>query len=161
MSVQKDHGGICFRNLQAFNLAMLGKQGWRIISSSDALVSKLLKAKYFPRGDFINAKLGYNPSFTWRSIWNSRIILQKGCRWRIGCGHNVNVWNDPWLRDICNFLINTPPISDCEFMKVSDLMIPGRKEWDYELLMELFNERDVYEISNIPLSVGAFKDVWV
>ena len=47
-----------FRNLQAFNLAMLAKQAWRILSNPDSLVARVLKARYFLTGDFLNAKLG-------------------------------------------------------------------------------------------------------
>lgn len=48
----KDKGGMGFRNLYAFNLAMLGKQGWKLVANPDALVSKNFKAKYYPRGIF-------------------------------------------------------------------------------------------------------------
>lgn len=40
---------------------MLGKIGWRLITNPDALVCRVLKAKYFPQGDFMNATLGHSP----------------------------------------------------------------------------------------------------
>ena len=48
-----------------FNLAMLGKHGWRFLTNLDALVSRVFKAKYFPRGSFLEAEVGHNPSFIW------------------------------------------------------------------------------------------------
>jgi len=69
------HGGMGFRDLTAFNLAMLGKQGWKFQTQKDCLVSKLYKARYFPRSDYIEAKLGHNPSFVWRSIYSAKRVV--------------------------------------------------------------------------------------
>ena len=50
-----------FKQLKQFNLALLAKQGWRIQMKHDFLVYRVLKAKYFPKCDFINAYIGNNP----------------------------------------------------------------------------------------------------
>ncbi|XP_073132985.1 uncharacterized mitochondrial protein AtMg00310-like [Henckelia pumila] len=110
MCTTKDTGGLGFRDFMNFNIAMLGKQGWRLISDPDALVCKVLKAKYYPTGDFLNAKLGHNPSYIWRSIWSSQVLLAKGIRWKIEYGRNIRVWTDPWLRDPKNHKMETLPI---------------------------------------------------
>jgi hypothetical protein len=49
--MHKSVGSMGFKNLSAFNLAMLGKQGWRILTNPELLISKLYKAKYFPVED--------------------------------------------------------------------------------------------------------------
>lgn len=41
-------GGIGFWDFQQFNLALLGKQGWQLLTHPDSLCSKVLKGKYFP-----------------------------------------------------------------------------------------------------------------
>jgi len=70
MCISKSDGGMGFRNLHAFNLAMLGKQGWRLLSMHDVLPSRVFRAKYYPRGDFMGATLGHNPSFVWKSLFS-------------------------------------------------------------------------------------------
>nr|DAD38904.1 TPA_asm: hypothetical protein HUJ06_013226 [Nelumbo nucifera] len=140
--VRKEEGGIGFRDMQAFNLAMLAKQGWNILSNPDALVCRVLKAKYFPRGDFLAAQCGHNSSYTWKSIWHSRIVLEKGCRWRIGNGQHIRVWDDLWLKEIGNFKADSPRVEGLEDIVVSDLWIPGHMEWDVEMIHELFGPRD-------------------
>ncbi|KAH9689005.1 reverse transcriptase domain-containing protein [Citrus sinensis] len=62
----KIRGGLGFRDFSSFNQALVAKQGWRILHNPDGLMSKILKAKYFKHTDFIEAKLGSNPSFVWR-----------------------------------------------------------------------------------------------
>ena len=49
-------GGMGFRDLRAFNLAMLAKQGWRMIQGNDSLLYKCFKAQYFPQSSFLDAK---------------------------------------------------------------------------------------------------------
>ena len=51
-----------------FNLALLARQAWRLLVRPQSLCARLLKAIYFPSGDFVNAGLGSNPSKTWRAI---------------------------------------------------------------------------------------------
>ena len=52
-----------FRDIHAFNMALPAKQGWCLQQNHESLFYKVFKAKYFPEGDFINAKLGSNPSY--------------------------------------------------------------------------------------------------
>jgi len=98
MTVCKDQGGLNFRDLEGFNLAMLGKQGWKLLTNSSSLLTKVLKAKYFPRSGFLDATIGHSPSFTWRSIWSTIRMLSLGYRWKIGDGKDINVWKNPWIR---------------------------------------------------------------
>jgi len=78
LTMRKEWGGMGFRNIYGFDLAMLGKQGWNFLTNPDAMVSRIFKAKYFPNGDFLGAFLGHNPSYVWRSIWSSRTLLKVG-----------------------------------------------------------------------------------
>ena len=53
LSSSKD-GGMDFRDLRAFNLAMLAKQGWQMIQETDSLEYQCFKARYFPRSSFLD-----------------------------------------------------------------------------------------------------------
>ena len=75
-----------FKNLQAFNLVMLAKQGWRLLENPNSLVACMYRAKYYPHGDVLKAGLGSYPSFTWRSIMQWLEVVRKGTRWRVGNG---------------------------------------------------------------------------
>jgi len=98
LSVPKIFGGMGFKSLRAFNLAMIGKQAWKLISNPDSLITKLLKAKYFPHSDYFSASIGHNPSYVWRSFWSVRNYLKRGLKWSIGMGETISVWNQLWLK---------------------------------------------------------------
>lgn len=72
LSMRKDDGGMGFYDFQAFNLALLAKQGWKFVDDPNALLTRVFKTKYFPNGDFLNANLGHNPSYCWCSVWCSQ-----------------------------------------------------------------------------------------
>lgn len=52
LSIKKQFGGVGFRHLQAFNLVMLEKQGWRLQTNHDTIVSQVLKEKYYSSWNF-------------------------------------------------------------------------------------------------------------
>ena len=89
MCKPKIGGGLGFKLLKQFNLALLTKQGWRFQTGQNSLVYQVLKAKYFPQCDFVNTPLGNNPSYTWRSIMFAQNLVMGGLRWRVGNGENI------------------------------------------------------------------------
>ncbi|KAI5323781.1 hypothetical protein L3X38_032853 [Prunus dulcis] len=64
----KMNSGLGFRDLQEFNLALLGEQWWRLIQNPNALWAQVLKARYFQEVDFWKAKKGHRASRVWASL---------------------------------------------------------------------------------------------
>lgn len=54
----KKEGGLGFRDLKEFNLALLGKQLWRLHDYPNSLLDRTLKRKYFPNSNVWNTPLG-------------------------------------------------------------------------------------------------------
>lgn len=63
----------------------------------NSLASKILKAKYFPKSGFFNAKPKSNASFIWRSLKAARQLLEETLMWKIGNGESVRIWQDKWI----------------------------------------------------------------
>ena len=83
-----------FRDVESFNYSLLAKQGWRLFKQPQSLVAQVLKAKYHKNTSFLDAKIGRNPSYVWRSICEGQQLLKMGLRWRVGNGKNINPWED-------------------------------------------------------------------
>ncbi|KAL9669442.1 hypothetical protein QQ045_006989 [Rhodiola kirilowii] len=63
------------------NLTLLAKQGWRLLTRPNLLVSKLFKAKYYPESNVLNAGVGSRPSYAWRGILEAAEIIRHGAEW--------------------------------------------------------------------------------
>ncbi|KAM5560293.1 hypothetical protein ABKV19_021457 [Rosa sericea] len=158
----KVEGGMGFRNMHCFNLALLAKQGWRLIQKPNSLIARVLKAKYFPHCSFMAAEMKKGSSYTWRSIMAGREVLRQGVRYQVGDGSTIFLWHDPWMPMPSSFRPFSPIMEGTENWVVADVIDADDKEWVVDVLSELFTEMEVTKIAAIPLSIRPAEDrmVW-
>ena len=118
----KKEGRIGFRDLRFFNLAMLAKQGWRLLKDHDSLLFKFFKAIYFLRCNFLHAAESPNSSYVWKSMMATMPILRNGCCWRMGNGESIEVTKDKWIPNCPSNKILHPMHEVEEGWRVSDLI---------------------------------------
>ncbi|XP_019195011.1 PREDICTED: uncharacterized protein LOC109188829 [Ipomoea nil] len=159
LSIPKKYGGMGFKDLKNFNLAMLGKQAWRPLTSPDTLVAKVYKARYYPNTTFVDAKVGGCPSHSWRSIMAAHDMVVARVRRRIGDGKTTLIWGHPWLPDNPSPLVHTDMPVELRHAKVVGLIDEQTATWDPHILADLFEEEDVSRILRIPVSPG-YEDSW-
>jgi ribonuclease HI len=123
----------------------------KILSVVNSLVSRLFKARYFPRSDYLGATIGANPSYIWRSIHSVQNLIRKGARWCIGTGSSIPLMYHPWLANgDCITPLHT---GGAHFRtgSVSDLVDPHTKVWRQDLISHLFDEPTTDAILSTPL----------
>ena len=91
--------------------------------------------------------MGNNPSYVWKGICESKKTLPNRVRFRVGNGTHIHVWRDPWLPCNENAFVTIEIISGLEGMTVVNLMKVGKREWDQNVLKNLFNDKDFALIS--------------
>lgn len=64
MCQTKDKGGLGFRDLHLFNLAMLARQAWRLVVAPESLCAQVLRARYFRHGNLLNVEEGPGISYS-------------------------------------------------------------------------------------------------
>ena len=60
---------------EIFNLALLARQAWRIMTDEPSLSARVLKVVYFPHTTLLEAELGAHPSQIWRAVLDGKEIL--------------------------------------------------------------------------------------
>ena len=151
-TLSKKDGGMGFRDLRSFNLAMLAKQGWRLLQEEDSLVYGCFKAKYFPRSSFLEDSDVPNSSFVWKSLLAAQPLLKKGSCWRVGNGTSIRILHEKWIPNHpSNQVLQQPPEMDGEW-RVNELIDETRHDWDRVLIREMFSREEAEAIIHILLS---------
>ena len=157
LCIQKEKGSMGFRDIHAFNLAMLAKQAWRLLHHMHTLFYRVYKARYFPNCSFLEAELGHKPSFVWRSLIATREVVVRGLRWRMGDGSRILVSSSNWLP-------HRPVFSgDVDHtLKVADLINRDTWQWDRRKIADKFALRTRLDILAIPLCCNRSMDslIW-
>ncbi|KAK9755091.1 hypothetical protein RND81_01G002100 [Saponaria officinalis] len=156
----KNLGGLGFRDYHNFNMALLEKQAWRLLTNRSCLMSQIMRAKYFPDGEFMKAELGRNPSYTWRGIWEAREVLKKGIRKRVGNGLSTYVWQDPWIPGTQTRLVLSPRRNEREDMLVTELRNADGQSWNMSKVRALFLPFEQVRISNMRIGAFQTEDSW-
>ncbi|XP_019087379.1 PREDICTED: uncharacterized protein LOC109127263 [Camelina sativa] len=147
LSKQKNEGGLGFKGIETFNIALLGKQLWRMITCPSTMMARVFRSRYFSKTDPLQAKLGSRPSYAWRSIFAAQELIKKGARMVIGDGKSTDIWQTQWLhsksarslqqvRQIPQHLRSNVS----SLTKVNDLLRDNGREWRRDILGEIFLE---------------------
>ncbi|XP_024158455.1 uncharacterized mitochondrial protein AtMg00310-like [Rosa chinensis] len=147
----KEEGGLDFRSLSEFNAAMLAKQVWRVLNNPTSLIARLYKAKYFPDGSFWDALPHASLSFSWRSIFSTKALLEDSFCWQVGDGSSISVFSNNWVSALPSGKPSVSSMAMEEVQHVSDL-ISVTGVWNDTLIHRLFPEEEAALITTIPLS---------
>lgn len=155
MCVAIGERGVRFKDLKIFNMALLAKQGWRIMNETSPLLHNIFKAKYFPNNSFMDSKLVVSPSYAWRGIWEAKKCLSIGRICRVRNEKSINIWDDYWVSGYKNLLFHRSG-EDCQNRrdKVESLIDVDTRGWDIEKLRRSLTPSIVTEILKIILTPG-------
>jgi hypothetical protein len=147
-----------FKDLRAFNEALLAKQGWRIITNPHSLVAIMFKAKYYPKCDFLKAKQSQNMSFSWQSILKASRIQKIGCVLQIGNGNSINIWEDRWINPQVGSIMWSKQLDNTPLQRVADLIDEDTKCWKEHVINPNFFPMEAAQIYSIPLTNTSTED---
>lgn len=102
--IPKCSGGLGFRKMWNINRALITKLGWAMTIEEDRLWVNIFKAKYMCHEQFRyqNAKQG--SSWIWQGIVNCKDLVAKGACVSIGNDVGINIWEDPFIPWVEDFI---------------------------------------------------------
>jgi hypothetical protein len=162
MGLAKVNGGLGYRDFGSFNKALLAKQGWKLWQQPNSFLSKIMEAKYYRGGQFLDSNLGTRPSYAWRSIHSSRDLIKEGLIWRIGSVTQVRIWKDKWLPQPATYMVLSPPVLLDSNTLVCELIDRDTNWWNIPMLKNIFVDEEINLILSLPISVAnqGDKQIW-
>lgn len=153
MGRSKDQGGLGFRHLECFNLALLAKQLWRIMIQPDPLAVSILKENYCRNGDLSIACAKSSSSPLWKSLLGAKKLIEKGSRWRVGNGKQIKICHHRWFPTPNPFMVQSPLPNILAEATVQELLIQTKEgvARNGVLIEANFLLEEATTIQNIPL----------
>ena len=160
MCVPREEGGIGFRMIHEFNLALLAKQLWRLVQFPYSLVARVLRGRYYRLSSPLRIGAVDKPSYVWTSIIAARKLLLLGIRSKVHSGYEINVWQDPWIPSIpARPARSRAPVVNPK-MLVSNLIDLETKEWDTRILEQYVDQEDISMIQSLAISPTHRRDTF-
>ncbi|XP_057418236.1 uncharacterized protein LOC130712417 [Lotus japonicus] len=132
---------------------LVAKNWWEIYSHPESLLAQIFKGVYFPKVSLVKAKKGWRPSYAWSSIWSTKWVFERGGRWKIGDGRQVDVRRDNWLPHGSPIIYSEDLLVELNINNVSDLLLSQGRMWNRELVEHVFCPNTALQILSLPLSV--------
>lgn len=130
----------------------------------DPYLSANLKSKYFPSSTFWRSPTNTPKSVFWSSILTIRPTLLNNCTYQIAVG-NTSIWTQPWcpIWTSMNELLIYPNPQPSIPNIVSDLWLPGTKDWDSNKIMQVFGAEAMQTITNMQVLNTDDRDIlcWI
>ncbi|CAA0828925.1 Ribonuclease H-like superfamily protein [Striga hermonthica] len=160
MAIPKSDGGLGFLDIRTMNKALILKQLWRLIDQPELLVSKVLKARYFPNSSIFDWQFSHGNSWLWKS-WSSVIpVLKDHLNILIRNGADVKISDHKWVPGIIGGKPSLRVQIDGQMFLVQDLILAGGCGWDENLVKALFLEEDADRILQINSLDPRLADQW-
>lgn len=105
-------------------------------------MTKVLKARYYNFVNFLETSLGHNPSFLWRSLLSARYLIEKGIRWRVGNGQDIDAVSGRWIPQPISFSLLQHSCSLPTSPKVANLIDWDLGQWNLNLLKGQVDDDD-------------------
>ena len=141
-----------FRDFRDFNLALLAKQVWRLLTHPHSLIARVLKGRYYRFSNPLLTGKANSPSFGWSSLMASKSILVDRIRRTVGTGAETKVWEDVWIPG-SPARAAKPKLPNFDVdLRVHHLIDHDRKEWKVDLISEVIDAEDVPRIISLRIS---------
>lgn len=159
----KENGGLGIKDINAFNLALLGKWKWNLLQHQGELWARVLESKYGGWRSLNEAPRANTESIWWRDLKllsnhpQHSEAMQDTIVWKVGKGDKFRFWEDNWIGGDASLSAKYPRLYaiSCQQNQIIQQMGDCKDtgwEWNLRWRRPLFD-------SEINLAVSFLKDV--
>ena len=159
----KEKGGLGIKDINIFNLALLGKWRWNLFQHEGQLWARVLESKYGGWRGLDETPCDNNESIWWRDLkmvfQTSQLgeDVQNSIEWRAGCGDKIKFWEDKWIDGEVSLVAKYPRLYliSCQQNHLIQQMRESTEaawEWNLSWRRPLFG-------NEIPMAVNFLKDI--
>ena len=156
--VPVEEGGLGFRDFRYFNLALLAKQVWRLLTNPHSLIARVLKGRYYRHTNPLLTGKANSPSFGWNSLMAAKQILVDGIKRTIGTRAETKVWEDVWIPTEPTRAAKPRSVVIDKDLSVHHLINFDSNEWKVDLINEVIVQEDIPLILSLRISKTGRKD---
>lgn len=122
-----------------------------------------MKARYFQKTSFFDAKHGGTASWAWSILLAGRYLITNGAHWQIMNGENTRLWVDRWILSLERghpILLNGVIANRSQ--TVSSIINHPSCGWQIDSICKVISLEDLNGILNTPIGDGSRADqlVW-
>jgi hypothetical protein len=152
--LSKHEEGLGFCRMHEFNLSLITKLGWKMITKTDCLWVKQLQNKYIKYGDFLSSPNSSSVSWLWKGIQKIKPFLLAGACLKVSRNSSAPIWSSNWVPTIPTFKPGPKfPLNKHLFtLLVRDLIDPTLAIWKTSAIHNLFDSISANEIFKIRIS---------
>ncbi|KAA3463577.1 LINE-1 reverse transcriptase isogeny [Gossypium australe] len=146
----KGRGGLGLRHLNDQNSSFLMKIGFSLVSKSDTLWVRILRAKHGWKGQLPETISKNKCSHLWRSLSKLWPSVRENLIWSIGNGADVRCWKDPWIPGMGSLISKIPSSSNLNLDCCVREMVNNEGSWNLDLFRVWLPEEIINRITSIP-----------
>ena len=113
-----------FRRIHEFNLSLLTKLGWKLLSNTDCLWVSQLQNKYIKYGNFISSPNLTSASLLWKGIQKIKPFISACACLKASRSLSSSIWSSNWVLSIPSFKPSPkfPFSHNFQYLQVRDLI---------------------------------------
>jgi hypothetical protein len=137
----KEEGGLGFRRMHDFNLSLISKLGWKLLSNSYCLWVSQLQKKYIKYGNFISSPNVSSSSWILKGIKKIKPLILAGACLTVSRTSTTSILTTNWVpslpsfRPLPKFSSNRNPRA----LLIRDLINPTLSSWKAPAINSLFD----------------------
>ena len=150
----KHERGLGFKRMHDFNLALIAKLGWKLLSNSKCLWVKQFQSKYIKYGDFLSSPIHSTASWLWKGIQQIKLLIYAGACINVSRTSSSSIWTSNWVPSIPNFKLGPkfPLNKNLSSLQIRDLIDPIQNIWKASSIHALFDSFSTQEILKLQIS---------